>query len=87
MVNLETPGFYDNAHLQICSICLKLNVSSLTKNQYLLLEPSEKEMHTNNSIALNIFCLYKFVIWTRCIWWAKENNYLLVYKLFEFVVE
>ena len=31
--------------------------------------------------------LYGFVRWTNCIWWAIENNYLLVYILFEFAIE
>ena len=34
-----------------------------------------------------MFYLYGFVRWTRCIWWALENNYLLVYKLSECAVE
>ena len=31
--------------------------------------------------------LYGFVRWRKCIWWTIENNYLPVYKLFEFAVE
>ena len=34
-----------------------------------------------------MFYLYGFVRWTKYIWWAIENSYLLVYKLFEFAVE
>ena len=29
---IKIPGFYDNAHLHICSICLRLNVSWLNRN-------------------------------------------------------
>ena len=38
-------------------------------------------------MVLKMFYLYGFVRWTKCIWWALENNYLLVYKIFEFAVE
>ena len=34
-----------------------------------------------------MFYLYGFVRWTKYIWRAIENSYLLVYKLFEFAVE
>ena len=71
----------------VCSICLKLDVSSLTEIQYSQIEPSEKRTHTNESMMLKMFYLYGFVRWTKCIWWAIENDYLLVYQLFEFVVE
>ena len=42
---MKTPGFYDNAHFCICWICLRLDVSSLTKIQYLQIEASEKGTH------------------------------------------
>ena len=57
---MKTPGFCDNAHLHICSICLRLDVSLLTEIQYLQIEPSEKETHTNESIMLKMFYLYGF---------------------------
>ena len=31
--------------------------------------------------------MYRFTKWTKCVWWAIENNYLLIYELFEFAVE
>ena len=84
---MKTPGFYDNSHLHICSICLRLIVSSLTKNQYLQIEPGQKGTHTNENMMLKIFYLYGFLRGTKCTWWALENNYWLVYKLFECAVE
>ena len=57
------------------------------KIQYLQIEPSEKGTYTSESMILQIFYLNGFVRWTKCIWWAIENNNLLVYKLFEFAVE
>ena len=51
-------GFYDNAHLHICSICLRLDVSSLVKIQYSEIEPSEKGTHTNESMIFKMFFLY-----------------------------
>ena len=71
----------------ICSICLKLDVSSLIEIQYSQIEPSEKRTHTNESMMLKMFYLYGFVRWTKCIWSAIENDYLFIYQLFEFVVE
>ena len=38
-------------------------------------------------MVLRIFYLYGYVRWKKTIWWAMENNYLRVYKLFEFAVE
>ena len=38
-------------------------------------------------MMLKMFYLYGFVRWAKCIWWAIENNYVFVYKLFEFAVE
>ena len=71
--------------MRICTFPLSiysiLTVSSLTEIQYLLIEPSGKGTHTNQSLMLKIFYLYGFVRWTKCIWSAIENNYLLVYKL------
>ena len=55
-------------------------MSSLTETQYLKLKPSDKGTHY---LWKYVFYLYRFVRWTRCIWWAIENNYLLVYKFFE----
>ena len=73
--------------MHIFSICLRLYVSSLSKIQDLQIEWSEKGKHTNESMTLKMFYLCGFVWWTKCIWWAIENNYLLVYKLFYFAVE
>ena len=82
---IKTPGFYDNEHLHICSICLRLAVSSLTEIQYLQIEPGGKGTHTDESMMLKMFYLYGFIRWTKCIRWTIENSYLLVYKLFEFL--
>ena len=38
-------------------------------------------------MMLGMFFLFGFARWTKCIWWAVENNYLNIYKLFEFAVE
>ena len=73
--------------MQICWICLRLDMSSLTEIRYLQIKPSEKGTHTNDNMMLEVFCLNGFVRWTKCIWWTKENNYLLACKLFEFAVE
>ena len=62
-------------------------MSSLTEIQYLQTEPSEQGTHTNGSMMLKMFYLYGFGRWTKGIWWAIENNYLLIYKRFEFAVE
>ena len=66
MVNLQTktPAFYDNAHLHICTICLRLDVSSLTEIQYLQIRVSKKGLHTNEIVMFEIFCPYWFVRWT-----------------------
>ena len=53
----KIPGFYDNAHLHICSICLRLDVSWLTEIQYLQIELSEKGAHANESMMLKFFYL------------------------------
>ena len=53
---IETPGFNDNAHLHICSICLRHDVSSLTEIQYLQIEPSEREQ-----IPMKVWCLKCFI--------------------------
>ena len=82
---IKSPIFYDNAHLHICLICLRLDVPSLTKIQYLQIEPSKKRTLTNESLMLKMFYLCEFIRWAKYIQWAIENNYLLVYKLFEFV--
>ena len=47
---IKTTGFCDNAHSYICSICLRLDIFSLTEIQNLQINPSEKETHTNESI-------------------------------------
>ena len=86
-INYKNACFYDNAHFYICLICWRLNVSSLTKIQYLQIEPSEKRTHTNENMMLKMFFLYGFVRWGNSIWWAIENTYLLFYKFFEFPVE
>ena len=43
-----------------------------------------KGADSNESMMLKMFYLFGFVRWTKYTWWAKESNYLLVYKLFEF---
>ena len=58
----------------------------ITEIDYLHLESSERGSETNESMMLKMFYLYGFVWWTKRIWWTIENNYLLVYKLFEFAV-
>ena len=73
MVNHKSIWFY--THLHICSTCLRLHVSSLTKIHYLQIKPSERGTHNNRTMMLN---LYGFVRWTRCIWWAIEDNYMFV---------
>ena len=87
MINYEALEFYDNGHLRICSICLRLAVSSLNGVQYLQIGPTGKRADTNENNMLKKFCPYGFVRWTKCIWCAIENIYLLVYKLFEIVAE
>ena len=52
---MKILGFYNNAHLHICSICLRFDVSSLIEIQYLQIEPSEKGTHTNESMMLKFF--------------------------------
>ena len=67
----EELFFYDNTHLQICSIGIRLDVSVLTEIKYLEIEPSEKETDTNEIMMIKMFYLYGFVKWTKCIWWTK----------------
>ena len=52
-----------------------LDAASLTEIQYLHIAPSEKGTYTNERMML------------KSTWWAIENIYLLVFKLFEFSVE
>ena len=61
-------------------------MSALKEIQYLQIEASGKETHSNENEMPKLFCLYGLVRWTKCIWCATENTYLLVYKLFEFAV-
>ena len=61
--------------------CLRLDVYSLTKIQYLQIEPSTKGTHISESMMLKMFYLYGFIRWTKCIWWAIKNNYLLIYQI------
>ena len=35
---IKTPGLYDDAHLHICSICLRLAVPYLTETQHLFVD-------------------------------------------------
>ena len=49
-------GFYDNAHLHICSICLRLVVSSLIEIQYLQVNQVERE-----HIPMKLWCLKCFI--------------------------
>ena len=51
---MKTRGFYNDAYLHICSIGLRLAVSSVTEIQYLQIEPSEKRSHTNESMMLKM---------------------------------
>ena len=62
-------------------------MSAFTEIQYLQDEPNAKGTHTMESKMLKMFYLHGFVGGTNWICWAIENNYLLVYKLFEFTVE
>ena len=62
-------------------------MASLTEIQYLQIEPYQKGTDHNEITMLKMFYLHEFVRWTKGIWWAIENNYLLVYKLSEFAVE
>ena len=43
--NYKNSCFYGNAHLRICSICLRLDSYSLTEIQYWHIEPGEKGTH------------------------------------------
>ena len=43
------------------SVSLRLDMSSLTEIQCLQTEPSEKGIHTNESMMLKMFYLYRFV--------------------------
>ena len=52
---IKTPSLCNNAHLHICSICFKLDLSSLTEIQYLQIEPSEKETRIDESMMLKMF--------------------------------
>ena len=61
MLNYKTSGFYDNAHLPLCSICLRLDVPSLTEIQYLQIELSEKRTNTNESMMFEMFYVCRFV--------------------------
>ena len=70
---IKTTGIYNNAHLDICSICSRFDVSSLAEIQYLQME-SGKGTHDNESIMLQMLFLYG----SDCNRWAIENNYLLV---------
>ena len=65
---------FKNANLQICSICLRLGGTSLTKIQHLHIEPSETQTHTKWSMMLKMIYLYGFVRWTKCIWWTLEKT-------------
>ena len=49
---INSPGFDVNADLQICAICLKLDMSSLTEIQYLKIEPSVRRTYTNETMML-----------------------------------
>ena len=37
-----------------------------------------KGTHASESMILKMSYLYGFIRWTKCIWWAIKNNYLLV---------
>ena len=64
---------------------LSFDVSLLIEIQYLQIGPIEKEAYTNERRTLWNFNLWAFFRWIKCI--GLIENYLLVYKLFEFVVE
>ena len=46
---MKTLGFYDDANL-------RLDVSSLTEIQYLLIEKSEQETHTTENCLICLIC-------------------------------
>ena len=59
---MKTLGFYDDANL-------RLDVSSLTEIQYLLIE-KKWTGNTSHWKLLNMPYLYGFVRWTKCSRWA-----------------
>ena len=59
---------------QIKKLFLKGDSPTLTTIQYLQIDPSRKGTHTKEIMMLRMFFfLYRFVRWTKCIWWAIES--------------
>ena len=59
---------------QIKKLFLKGGSPTLTTIQYLQIDPSRKGTHTKEIMMLRMFFfLYRFVRWTKCIWWAIES--------------
>ena len=79
---IKTPSLYDNAHLHSSLTEIIMQKFSICR-----LASSGKRKIFLQSMMLKTFYLYGFARWTKCIWWAIENNYLLVNKLLEFAVE
>ena len=52
----KAPGFYNKFHLHICSICLRLDVSSLKEIQWLQIELNEK-----GTIPMKVWWLECFI--------------------------
>ena len=51
-INYKTIKSPVDAHQQICSICLRHDMSSLTEIQYLKIEPSVKRTYSNETMML-----------------------------------
>ena len=65
-------------------------MSSITKIQYWQIELSEKWTHGSESRLLKEFYVYRFIRWTKHIWWARENWFFWFYiaflsKLFKYL--
>ena len=82
---IEVPGFYDNAHLSIFSICLIFDMSSLTEIQHLEIESSEKGTHTNERMMLKMFYLCGFVKMNKMdlMGYRKQSLNLHLNKFFQ----
>ena len=62
-------------------------MSSLTKIQYLQIEPNGKGTPTNESMMLKMFICKDSSDQQSAFDGGIKNNYLLAYKLFQFAVE
>ena len=81
-------GFYNTVHFHICSICVKLVVSSLTETQYLPTKASGKKKNNSKTLMLKT----KFLSIRIChmnkvhlVGYRKKN--FLVYKILGVAVE